>query len=88
MRLTLLALAVLLSGCAPNRVEVMPMWYRNAPKDWTMPAKYQRLGCCIRDEIVLVNMTPNGLATIRIECKDRTVLLDKQTKRKVWETYW
>jgi len=44
--------------------------------------------CCIRDEIVLVNMTPNGLNTIRIECKDRTVLLDKQTKRKVWETYW
>jgi hypothetical protein len=107
--LTRTASAVLIlalsGGCAVNRIEVMPMWYRNAPKDWVPPATFAthlipggcpadfvyalQLGqCCIRDEVVLVNGTPNGLDTIRIECKGRTVLVDKVTKRIVWETYW
>jgi hypothetical protein len=80
-----LLVAVLAAGCAH---EVRPIWFRNAPKDWTPPAALQPPACHVRDEVVLEDGTPNGRETIRIECADRTVLVDKRTKRVVKEWRW
>jgi hypothetical protein len=88
----LLLLAALSVGCAAHR-EVRPIWFRNAPEDWVPPKQFQTANCKVRDEVVIVNFTPSGRATIRIECRDqtgfvRTVLVDKKTKRVVTEWYW
>lgn len=83
--LLVLLMVVLTAACA-TRASVVPIWFRNAPPDWTPPERFA--DCRVRDEVVLENGAPNGLPTIRLECPDRTVLLEKQSKRLVWQKYW
>jgi hypothetical protein len=78
-------LILALSGCAFQQ-RPLAIMFRNAPADWTPPHGFD--GCHQRDEVVLENGKPEGQPTIRMECPHRTALVDKRTKKIVWQTYW